>query len=119
MRYCYIRRNDNEKRLVSERIFILLKYTIRFRTANYCYFCIVSNSFSKQIIFDKKPLLATVIPQLRKDGMYYEVNIKGYPRFFMSWSSLDRYDVAPRQETSLPYQLVLAVSDMIERSIDR
>jgi len=75
----------------------------------------VSNSFSQQIIFDKKPLLATIVPQLRKDGMYFEVNIKGYPRFFMSWSALGRYDVAEGEDAQLPYLLVLAVSDMIEQ----
>lgn len=75
----------------------------------------MSNSFSQQIIFDKKPLLATIVPQLRKDGMYFEVNIKGYPRFFMSWSALGRYDVAEGEDAQLPYLLVLAVSDMIEQ----
>jgi hypothetical protein len=75
----------------------------------------VSNSFSKQLVFDKKTLLAVIIPQLRKDGMYYEVNIKGYPRFYMAWSALGRYDIVGDEETSLPYQLVLAVSDIIEK----
>ena len=79
------------------------------------YLCAVSNSFSKQIIFDKKPLLAVIIPQLRKDGMYYEVNIKGYPRFYMAWSPLGRYDITGEEETTLPYQLILAVSDVIEK----
>lgn len=74
----------------------------------------MANSFSRQVIFDKKTVLAVVVPQLRKDGMYYEVNIKGYPRFFMKWSELGRYDVV--EERGLPYQLVLAVSDVIEKS---
>jgi hypothetical protein len=73
----------------------------------------VANSFSKQVIFDKKTVLAVVVPQLRKDGMYYEVNIKGYPRFFMKWSELGRYDVVNGEEYKLPYQMVLAVSDII------
>jgi len=59
-------------------------------------------------------LLAVVIPQLRKDGMYYEINIKGYPRFYMAWSALGRYDIVGEDKT-LPYQLVLAVSDLIEK----
>ena len=75
----------------------------------------MSNRFSKQLVFDKKTLLAVIIPQLRKDGMYYEVNIKGYPRFYMAWSALGRYDIVGDEETSLPYQLVLAVSDIIEK----
>ena len=81
--------------------------------------CRVANSFSKQIIFEKKTLLAVIIPQLRKDGMYYEVNIKGYPRFYMAWSPLGRYDITGEEETSVPYQLVLAVSDLIEKQRPR
>jgi len=75
----------------------------------------VANSFSKELVFDKKTLLAVIIPQLRQNGMYYEVNIKGYPRFYMSWSALGRYDVANENESGVPYQLVLAVSDLIEK----
>lgn len=55
------------------------------------------------------------MPELRKDGMYYEVNIKGYPRFFMAWSALGRYDVVNADGLKLPYQLVLAVSDAMEK----
>lgn len=54
------------------------------------------------------------MPQLHKDGMYYEINIKSYPRFFMKWSELGRFDIVD-DEQKLPYQLVLAVSDMIEK----
>jgi hypothetical protein len=79
------------------------------------YLCGVPQSFSKQLVFDKKNLLAVIIPQLRKNGMYYEVNIKGYPRFFMSWSPLGRYDITPEHKADIPYQLVLAVSDIIEK----
>lgn len=73
------------------------------------------DSFKKQVVFNKKPLLAIIVPQLRKNGMYYEVNIKGYPRFYMSWSPLGRYDVASEEGIKLPYELVLAVSDAIEK----
>lgn len=75
----------------------------------------MANSFSKEVFFDKKRVLAVIVPQLRKDGMYYEVNIKGYPRFFMKWSELGRFDVVDGEEHNLPYQLVLAVSDVIEQ----
>jgi len=47
--------------------------------------------------------------------MYYEINIKGYPRFYMAWSPLGRYDIAGDEEKAVPYQLVLAVSDLIEK----
>ncbi len=80
------------------------------------YICIVSNSFSRQIVFNKKSLLAVIVPQLRQDGMHYEVNIKGYPRFFMAWSALDRYDIISNEDQKLPYELVLAVSDAIEQA---
>jgi hypothetical protein len=75
----------------------------------------VANSFSKQIVYNKKPLLAVFVPQLRPDGMHYEVNIKGYPRFYMAWSPLGRFDVIGEESNDLPYELVLAVSDAIEK----
>jgi len=71
-------------------------------------------NFSRTIHFDKQSVLAIVVPHMRKDGLYYEVNIKGYPRFFMTWSPLGRYDLVPDGETSLPYNLILSVSDMLE-----
>ncbi len=77
----------------------------------------MANSFSQPVFFDKKSLLATVVPQLRKDGIYYEINIKNYPRFYMTWSQLGRYDVVDDDGNNLPYQLVLAVSDMIEKQV--
>ncbi len=73
------------------------------------------DSISKHLVFNKKTLLAVIIPQLRKDGMYYEVNIKNYPRFYMAWSPLGRYDVAGDEPPEIPYELVLAVSDVIEK----
>ena len=60
-------------------------------------------------------MLAVIVPQLRKDGMHYEVNVQGYPRFTMSWSALGRYDIAA-DGPEVPYELVLAVSDLIERT---
>jgi len=59
--------------------------------------------------------LATIVPQLRKNGMFYEVNIKGYPRFYMMWSPLGRYDINMEDEVTIPYELVLNVSDIIEK----
>jgi len=76
-------------------------------------------NFSKTIHFDKQHALAVVVPQARKDGLYYEVNIKGFPRFFMKWSALGRYDVTDRDDLSLPYNMVLAVSDMLEAELGR
>jgi hypothetical protein len=79
------------------------------------YLCAVPTSFSKPVFYDKKMILATVVTEVRKDGPYYEVNIKGFPRFFMTWSALGRYDVVG--DIKLPYDLVLAVSDMIEKTV--
>jgi len=47
--------------------------------------------------------------------MFYEVNIKGYPRFYMMWSPLGRYDINMEDEVTIPYELVLNVSDIIEK----
>ena len=79
------------------------------------YICPVANSFSAQIVYNKKTMLVVVVPQFRQDGMHYEINIKGYPRFFMAWSPLGRYDVID-EDMSLPYDLVLLVSDALEQN---
>lgn len=70
-------------------------------------------NFSRQFSVDGKNLLAVIVPELRKDGMYYEVNINGYPRFRMTWSALGRYDITGA-DNGVPYHIVLAVSDIIE-----
>ena len=71
-------------------------------------------NFKKTIIIDGKAKIAIIITQLRKNGMYYEVNIKGFPRFYMVWGALDRYECPDQEELKLPDSLVLAVSDAIE-----
>lgn len=76
-------------------------------------------NFSTTIHFDKLTALATLVPHMRKDGLYYEVNIKGYPRFFMNWSPLGRYDIVGEEKNDLPYSLVLAVSDVLEKELKR
>lgn len=75
------------------------------------------NNFSARIIYDKKSWLAVIVQEHRKNGLYYEVNISGFPRFYMTWSSADRYDLVG--EESLPYELVLAVSDAIENEVTK
>jgi hypothetical protein len=74
----------------------------------------MANNFSRHFNYEGKNLLAVIIPQLRKNGMHYEVNIKGYPRFYMLWSPLGRYDIVKQEGINLPYNLVLAISDIIE-----
>ena len=78
----------------------------------------MAHSFSRQFTYNKKSHLAVIVPQLRQDGMYYEVNIQGYSRFFMSWSPLGRYDIAPG-EAAIPYELILAVSDLLENEVTK
>lgn len=76
-------------------------------------------NFSVTVHYDKQRVLAVVLPHMRKDGLYYEVNISGFPRFFMTWSALGRYDVVGEEANELPYSLVLAVSDMLEKERGR
>ncbi len=78
----------------------------------------VANSFSGQIIYNKQPLLAVIVAQLRKDGMHYEININGYPRFVMNWSALGRYDITDT-DIKIPYELILGVSDVIEKNVKK
>lgn len=75
----------------------------------------MAQNFSTAISFDGKPLLAVVVPALRRNGMHYEVNIAGYPRFWMRWGAMERYEVVRPADVKLPDALVLAVSDAIER----
>jgi hypothetical protein len=72
-------------------------------------------NFSRQFSIDGKNLLAIIVPELRKDGMYYEINIKGYPRFKMAWSALGRFDIVGEETSAVPYNIILAVSDIIEQ----
>mgnify|MGYP001270335722 FL=1 len=74
----------------------------------------MAGNFTQRITYNGTSVLAVIVPQLRKDGMYYEVNIAGFPRFYMTWSALERYDVIGDETQSIPYELQLAVSDVIE-----
>lgn len=74
----------------------------------------MAGNFSQRVVYNGGSVLAVIVPQLRKDGMYYEINIAGFPRFFMKWSALERYDVIGENGQSIPYDLQLSVSDAIE-----
>lgn len=76
-------------------------------------------NLSTTLTFEGSILSAVILPALRKNGMHYEINIPGYPRFFMKWSELDRYDIVNGQEYNIPDGLVLAVSDAIEQETGR
>lgn len=74
----------------------------------------VAHNFTTPISFDGRTLLATLVPSMRGNGMHYEVNIPGYPRFWVRWGVTDRYEVVKPTDVKLPDALVLAVSDAIE-----
>ena len=76
-------------------------------------------NFTARISYDGRTVQAIIIPEHRKDGMYYEVNIPGFERFYMRWSVADRYEAVPQQGLSLPDNLVLAVSDAIENKMSK
>jgi hypothetical protein len=79
----------------------------------------MARNFSKMVHFDKQTVHAVFVPHRRPDGLYYEVNIKGFPRFFMTWSALDRYDIVQEEGLNLPYSLILGVSDLLENERKR
>ncbi len=65
--------------------------------------------------FDGKTVLAVIIPMLKRNGMHFEINIPEFPRFVMAWSPLGRYDVVNGKGLALPENLILAVSDLLEK----
>jgi hypothetical protein len=71
-------------------------------------------NFSCPVTFDGQTLLVVIVPSLKRNGMHYEINVPGFPRFLMGWSPLGRYDVINGSELKLPGNLVLAVSDILE-----
>ncbi|MBS1772829.1 MAG: hypothetical protein JST82_08210 [Bacteroidetes bacterium] len=75
----------------------------------------MAKNFTKRIVYNKETKLAVIIPQHRKDGMYYEVNINGLARFYMKWGNADRYDLVKEEGITIPYEIVMAVSDAIEK----
>lgn len=79
----------------------------------------MKQNFTARIRYEGRTVPATVIPQHRKDGMYYEVNIPGVERFYMYWSALDRFEVVPQDGVNIPDTLALAVSDTIEEKINK
>jgi hypothetical protein len=76
----------------------------------------MAHNFTAPVSFEGKTVLAVIVPALRRNGMHYEVNISGYPRFWMHWGVMDRFEVVRPTDVKLPDALVLAVSDAIERT---
>lgn len=76
------------------------------------------HNFSTKIEFEGKSLLAVILPSFRSNGMHYEVNIAGFPRFWLRWGSADRFDLARTDNNEIPEGLVLAVGDAIEHRME-
>lgn len=76
----------------------------------------MASNFSCPISYDGKTVLAVIVPMLKRNGMHYEVNIQGLPRFVVAWSPLGRYDIVNGAGLKLPDNLILAVSDVLESS---
>jgi hypothetical protein len=79
----------------------------------------VAHNFTTSIPFNGQTLLAVLVPTLRGNGMHYEVNIPGFPRFWVRWGVTDKYEVVKPADVKIPDTLVLAVSDAIEAAEGR
>jgi len=77
----------------------------------------MARNFSTVIHFEQRKLSAVFVPVMKPDGLHYEVNVQGFPRFFVAWSALGRYDIIQDEETTpfIPYELILIVSDLLEK----
>ena len=80
---------------------------------------LMRQNFTTRINYDGRTVQAIIIPEHRKDGMYYEVNIPGIERFYMRWSAADKYEAVPQKGLRLPDNLALAISDAIEEKMNK
>lgn len=74
----------------------------------------MARNFTTSILIKGESVPMVVVPQMKKNGMHYEVNIKDVPRFYVTWSSMDRYDLSDNQDVKISDEILLAVSDAIE-----
>jgi hypothetical protein len=75
----------------------------------------MARSFTTTLHFDGTSAPASILTQLRQDGLYYEVNVRNFPRFRMRWSELGRFDIVEEDGVRVPYSVVLAASEAIEK----
>jgi uncharacterized protein involved in high-affinity Fe2+ transport len=77
----------------------------------------MASNFSTFIYFNKQKLPVVFVPLTQPDGLHYEVNIKGFHRFNMTFSTLGRYDIVLNKDfaNDIPYELILAVSEVLEK----
>ncbi len=78
----------------------------------------MARNFSTFIHYNKEKLTIVFVPVMQPNGLHYEVNIKGFPRFNMAWSALGRFDIiedADYDIADIPYDLVLAASEVLDK----
>ncbi|MBS1615763.1 MAG: hypothetical protein JST06_06545 [Bacteroidetes bacterium] len=71
-------------------------------------------NFTTSIRFEGRRHLAVVVPMTRSNGLHFEVNIPGFPRFWLRWGTSDKYELVKPGDAKIPDGLLLAVSDAIE-----
>ena len=74
----------------------------------------MAQNFTTPVSVDGRTHLAVIVPSMRGNGMHYEVNIPGFPRFWVRWGATDKYELVRPTDAKLPDALILAVSDAIE-----
>lgn len=74
----------------------------------------VAQNFTASVSYDGRSLLAVVVPSMRGNGMHYEINIAGIPRFWLRWGPSDKYELVRPKDAAIPDGLILAVSDLLE-----
>lgn len=72
------------------------------------------HNFTATLHADGQAHEAVFIPHMRQNGKHYEINVRGFPRFEMRMSPLGRFDLTDAS-VNIPYALVLAASEEIER----
>lgn len=74
---------------------------------------LMAHNFSSPVHYDGQTVLAVFLPRVRQNGLHYEVNINGFPRFYLHWSPLGRYDITdPR--LPVPDNLIIALGDILD-----
>lgn len=87
------------------------------KTPGWPNFAAVAHNFTTSIPYNGGHLLAVIVSVLRGNGMHYEINLPGFPRFWVRWGATDKYELARPLDARLPDALLLAVSDAIESEL--
>ena len=79
----------------------------------------VAHNFTTAVSFEGRRHLAVIVPTMRGNGMHYEVNIPGFPRFWLRWGATDKYELVKPADAKIPDGLILALSDAIEAANEK